>query len=781
MPVFLLGLLAMVAVWAIRPLWYDPELVGLRGDLEKARSQLQDAHAPLNALTVLLNDALNHIGRLPDRAGETHFLLGSTYLRLAEQLPAERAPELWRKARVHLEQAEQLRLAESDRVPLRYRLAKAWFHTGGDAQRIIDYLKQSIEQVEDDRATGYEILTQCYLRLPIPNLPAALQANDKELQQPTTPESRLVPARLLRGELLLRMQQRDLARKVLIRIDTDAPPAMLARARSLRARSYQEEAAWAEAASVWEEILADRRQPPTEPGQIFYWLGCCYRNLHRPADAVRAWESAVHQPGEEGQAAGLRLANVEIERDHLPAGLKLYDSALADVRQPADYHNRLVPLADAVNLLASDCRGCKDAGRYEEAAKLAQLFAKLAPPGPAQTLAAQVAEAWAQAHRARAQQQKDVASALQEEQAAQSHSREAAAAYEAAARTVAGQPEEGEWHWRAGACAMQGRDFQSAIAAYQHFVKLRPSVVRLSEAYYHLGEAHQAVHEEGPAAAAYQNCIQTDGPQKYLARFQLAVLEMSRGNARMAEEMLDQILTLISAEPEPDREAQAKTLYAVADLLYARREFALAAERWEQALRLYPVDPSAPTARFRLARCYRSLADRDTKNAWPATAPDIRSLYGRQFIWLEKAEAHFQKLVDDLQARQAAAPLSEADVVLFRQVRFALADCRFDERHYAEAVPLYIGLANQHPQQVDSLVALRQLYRCYLELLTQAKPEASPELVLHPLKEMHEILNQLDDSAFQGRPETENRSAWERWLKEEEKRLHEIGLDKPAG
>src|SRR5439155_21705265 len=79
-PLFLFGLLAVFAVWQIRPLWYDPETVRLRHDLERARSQLQDPQAALNGLTVFLNEALNHVGRLPDRAGETHFLLGSTYL-----------------------------------------------------------------------------------------------------------------------------------------------------------------------------------------------------------------------------------------------------------------------------------------------------------------------------------------------------------------------------------------------------------------------------------------------------------------------------------------------------------------------------------------------------------------------------------------------------------------------------------------------------------------------------------------------------------------------------
>src|SRR5260370_8393865 len=97
------------------------------------------------------------------------------------------------------------------------------------------------------------------------------------------------------------MQQRDEARKALARIGPDAPPALLARARYLRARSYQDEQAWADAAKLWEEILADRRQPATDSGHISYLLGCCYRNLQRPADAARSWEPAVQQGRQERQ------------------------------------------------------------------------------------------------------------------------------------------------------------------------------------------------------------------------------------------------------------------------------------------------------------------------------------------------------------------------------------------------------------------------------------------------------------------------------------------------
>jgi tetratricopeptide (TPR) repeat protein len=763
------GLAAVVAVWAIRPLWYDPETVHLHRELARARSQLQEPHAALNALTVVLTEALGCIDRLPDRAGEAHFLLGSTYLRLADAVPAERAAGFWQKARTHLEQAELLGVPEGDRPPLLYRLGQACYHTGGDVQRILDYLSKTVDQVEDDRAIGYDILTQCYLRLPVPNLAAALQTNEKLLQLPTANESRLIPARLQHGELLLRTQQRELARKVLARIGTDAPPAIQARARCLRARSYQEEEAWAEAAKLWEEVLADQRQPATHPGRILYLLGCCYRNLHRAADADGAWLKAIQGGGEEGQAACVRLANLRVETRHIPSALELYEQALRSVRQPADYQNSLVTLLQTGMLLAADCRICRDAADFEAAEKLARLYTKLAPPGPAQILVGQVIQAWAVAQHARARQLKDLAAARQEEDAAHRHFREAAAAYQAAAEVSPDQAERSEWLWQSALCSMQGQDFQHAITAYDGLINLRLAPARLSEAWYRRGQAHQALHQDGLAEEAYTKCIETGGPFAYRARYQLAMEENARGNFFEAEERLKQILDLLAAEPEPDREAQENTLFAYANLLFAQRKFFQAATPYEQALARYPASPSAPYGLYRLGLCYRNRAYHE--NVRPSDPVGFHPRYGSQFaIWLETAAAKFQKLVDDLQARRS---LSDAEVALFRQARFALAECHYALNHYEQAIPLYIGLANEYDQQVEGLVARRQLCRCYVlsMSMTPEKQEENLKLALRTLELMRQTLTQLEATAFRGRPETESKAYFETWLRSQEEDL----------
>jgi len=212
--------------------------------------------------------------------------------------------------------------------------------------------------------------------------------------------------------------------------------------------------------------------------------------------------------------------------------------------------------------------------------------------------------------------------------------------------------------------------------------------------------------------------------------------------------------------------------------LFRRRDFDLAAKRWEEALRNYPGSPTALLACYRLGLSYRGLADPATHNLRPSDLPDRQQRSTGQFgILLEKAAARFQKVVDDLQARQTAAPLTGTDATLLRDASFALADCRFEQGLYEEAKRLYIGLKSKYDLQVEGLTARKQLYLCYIASMAPEKPEENLELARRTLMEMRTILSHLDEGAFRGRPEPETRAALEHWLKVEEDQLKAHTLD----
>jgi tetratricopeptide (TPR) repeat protein len=715
---------------------------------------LEDPQASASELTTQSDELLGHIDSLPKRAGEAQFLAGSAYLRLARVLPPDQAAAIWKKARAHLELAEQLGVQEVDAGPLLFRLGKAHYQTGGEAHRVIQYLSSATDISVEERADAYEMLSQTYLKLK--DIRSALAVNEKLLQLPTRDENLLAPARLLRGELLLEQHEHAVARKLLARIGPGAPRDIQSRALFLQASSYQQEGAWAEAAELWNRILAQHREMLAERGRILYWLGLCYRNLKQLGDAAHTWEQAVALGGEEGMAAALQLANLRTENGKHAAGLELLARVLRPINRPEEYHNSLVDLAQAQKLLEAASRHALAGSEFEVAQKLAHVYARLAPPGPAHMLLGLVAEKWGEAQRQQA--------------GAQAHYREAGEAYQAVAEATVPPAEQAQWLWQASACFSQAQDLAHVTAALERFLQLPSPAERLSEGWYRLGQAQQTLHNDIAAEKSYQRAIaeKSDSAFAYRARYQLAAIKIAHGHRQEAEEILQHNLAQMLIKPDP--EAQEKSLFAYAEQLYSRGDYRMAAERWEQALTLYPGNADGAAARFRLGQSYRHLAEMEYHSLRPAErlpGEDVQRHYRRQFnYWLEKAAANFQKLIDDLQVRRGGGPLSEAEALILRRARFALADCRFDQGQYTEGVRLFDSLAQEYQKQVDGLIALKNLWSCYV-----VPRPADLDKAAATLKRARIFLEALDEAAFKDRPEAETRKGWQQWILQAEQQL----------
>src|SRR5262249_38719167 len=162
-------------------------------------------------------------------------------------------------------------------------LGKVLFHTGGGLNQVIARLEEGTPHC-DNRAEGYGLLAQAYLRLTPPNLQKALESNRKLRDEADATEAQLTAAQLLAGHLLLQLGKPDDARKTLKRTTDRAPRELLVGARLLRARSYQEEKNWGDAARLYQTTLTDSRASVPEPARVYYSLGLCYREMDQPKD-----------------------------------------------------------------------------------------------------------------------------------------------------------------------------------------------------------------------------------------------------------------------------------------------------------------------------------------------------------------------------------------------------------------------------------------------------------------------------------------------------------------
>jgi tetratricopeptide (TPR) repeat protein len=666
------------------------------------------------------------------------------------------------QARQHLEEAEQLGVPAEDRTRSQYRLARAWYLTGAEAPRVLSLLNLTLDAA-DDLTQAYEMLTQVNLQLLQPNLVAALEANAKQLALPTDNEDLLAPARLQRGELLLRLQKSDEARKVLARIRPSArPPEVYARARLLRAQSCQQDGLWQEAAALWEEILRDTTESAVDSGRMLYFLGLCYRRLDRKHEAIRVWERLLTDESESGQAAALGLAELRLVGPDPSSAMECYDRALRNVKAPADYRNRLVALAEARRAIESGCQWYLRAGDFEHAQQLAQLDDRLTP-APNRQLRAQLEEAWAKDCQGRAAKGGSCGARCQERAAA--HFREAGAAYEAVAESAPTPADKAKGMWLGATCYLQGRHHSQAGALLKRYISLERQTDKLGLAWFSLAEVHRALGDEPSAQAAYLKCLEYPSPLAYRARYQLALADIEQARAEKdpkkledAEKALEQNLDLMRFAP--DEEAYEKTLIALADLAMQRGAFRLASIRLQEVLDRYPGNGRQIQIRLDLADCFRRLAaleDQNLRKGYSLNEEAQLHYREQRRQWLQKAVGHYQKLADDLATRGPAGRLSAGDEAIMQKAQLSAAECHFEQGQYLEAAFFFDKVVVRYPHEGVALKALREMTRCYWILRDDAKRNET-------LQRLHAVLRDLPDQAFSAAPDMPSRQEWEQWL-----------------
>jgi TolA-binding protein len=781
-PVFLLGVVLLVSVCLPRPTWGNREVRQHYRNLAQARELAANARSDAEQLRALAQQLLDESDRFPEQAGEAHFLLGAAQLRQADRAGTS-AGDLYQQARFHLEQAEALGVQEGEQARLFYWLGKACHRTRGEPQRIVNYLTASIGQGADDLAEGYAMLTQAYLALPTPDLKAALECNTRLLNLPTVSADVLAPTRLLRGELLINLGDPAGARKALESVKAPAPTDVLARARWLLARSYQAEERWAEAAALWKE-LAERTDSRRERSRVLCYLGACQHRLNQDDEALRTFERALDQAGdEEEQAAALSLAELDMTRDPQKA-LDAFERVIRRVQSPADWKNTFVELSRARECFEWACLLCRQLGKYEMALRLATLYERLAAPGRAQFLAAQVLEEWGKARWEAARQDLRPGGSPGEEQAARDLYCHAGVKYEASADPRCTPEERAERLWQSVCCFYQGRDAASCQRVLKELAGAGALQEKLGEGWYRLGEVHRALKESKPqddereeqaALEAFSECLKYPGRFAYRARYQLARDKINKGDLDGAQADLLQNLSLLASEM--DHEAHESTVFELASILFHRRDYRQAASRLDNALDTYKDSPRALNARYQLAECYRHLAEQAFQYLSGAGGERLKSeskqFYTEQYERsLADAARTYQDLADLLSRRLNTGRPTEEEQALYRTATFFTAECRYNQGFYKEALELYDSLTRLYHNRVEVLHALAGQRQCHWAMSNAA---AAREM----LNYIQRALNELDDAAFDPRVSRWSRTDWQRWL-ENERDKDRRALELPA-
>ncbi|MGL4554896.1 MAG: tetratricopeptide repeat protein [Gemmataceae bacterium] len=708
-PLFLIGLAALAGAWFGRPLWPESADRRVRRDLVNARAALAKPDGDPEYALKLANRAIEKSASMPEHSPEAAFLAGSALMRVAEKGgPAE----AWSKARALLEQANEAGLRdEEDQHQLTYRLAKVGARTGMEPRKVADHLEASAA-FADNRPEAYTLLTRTYMTMKPPDLELALKANLRMRELQEIPEADLSAAKLLGGDILLKLGRPAEARKSLEKIDDRSPPETAQRARMLRARAYQDEKEWGEAAIQYSKALADGRQTADAP-LARYHLGVCYRGLGQAQEAARAWQQCLNTgKGPEVVAAAVALAELHLSEPALEPALEAVGQAAARVKPGAKWNNPLLEEARLGELFARARKAFQAADRADLAYQLAAHQARFLDAPRALVLRAESAAGWGKVLAAKGPD-------------GMTKSRELLAEAGAAFEEAAGQPglkpeEQAEYLYQAATNYLAGENKEKGASALFKMSSLEGKPERMGEACYRLAEHYREAGDRKKAAEKYHDCMKYETRFEYLARFRLAMADLENGDLDNAQAALVYNLKMLRWEEEPD--AMAESLFALSNLLYQKREYSRVVRYLEELLGRakdspkYKDSPELTRSRFQLADAYRQIAAREVLTLFADGAGSKESREHREQqhrLYLQRAADEFLKLDAflDTPAGDKHLPKDQRG-----RVPFHAGKCLFNLGKYKEALEVYDRLARQHENKVEGLEGLGQAVACHAAL-----------------------------------------------------------------
>jgi tetratricopeptide (TPR) repeat protein len=775
-PLFVLGAIAFAVVAATAPLRDTPsrDLVrNLRQFREYLRAGALNAEPPVDIETLLAAAETQ-----PRYQAECEFLVGSYYHARAEN-EANRAD--WdERARQHLSRAMTLVVGQDDLAPLMYRLGISQYRLNQRPSQALGWVRQGLDLGAENPAAGYAFLVDAYLKLSPPDLAAALSACDRHLEyvNDRDPEA-IVGAKVRRAEILLGLERPTDALKELESLGDGVSPALLARMRRLQAVCCEAEGQWTRAAEFWTQLLPVAGEIPGGKAHVVYNLGLVH-SRREPADEAAIasnWSEAIALGGPEGQAAGIRLAHRLATTPGTDASqaVKLWSAALENVRSVADFKNPLLDANKTIILFEEACDRLLDRGEAEHSRSLAQLMAKVAPPGAAEEKLARSSMRWAEELATKAPREPAKADSLLTE--SRSRYQDAGDAFKQASqyREIADRI---ELIWNSSQCYLAARDATNAALMLEKFMSLTQTDPRRAQGHFALAEAYQSQSQRAKACAHYHKCIELGTPPfADRARWKLA---QSHIEARKLEDARATLVQIVASNgPQLEREILEQAMFALGQVLIDLGEDEEAAVRLREAIRQFPNNSRVWAVREKLAEQAWERAKQITAadlNGSPERRPLAELMRQKRREALIEAHEAFVSLANDLHSRMQKQPLDAGEVLLLRNSLFNAGYLKVELGNIPEAISHFQMLQKNYVGNAESLHAAWAIHASWVRLAGQAAErdrfrDAVLDSIRQAQRDLDRIPHERDQDVFLSPPTPFSRDQWRRQLAEWESAL----------
>lgn len=788
LPVFLLGIAALAAVWFGRPYWNLTPAQRYERDLTELKQTLDKVPVDASQVQSLLRK-VQSTAPPPHLSKQLPYIVGSATVIIAEATASpEEADEQWWAARKLLEEAEKTGVPDNDRSRLRFRLAKTWARTGEPPVKAIEAIAGSLN-CGDDASEGNRTLAELYLKLDPPD---SKKARDclKEYLGHVMPgrnehqQRQLNQARLTIAELHTQLGEPEEARKMLERIGPEAPPELLMSARTQLAKSYQAEENWTAAIRCLEQANEVRGIAAGYKATVLFHLGEAYTKAGKKEQALAAFEQLRKGSGPEAQAASLRLAELQLaDSAKRETAITSLEAALANVKNAEQYENKLLPLKQARFLFEEAAQKYRIAGSYEKAIRSVRAYAKIADKGRDRELAADILQVWGQSLLDQAPMAEPEERPRLVEDGTR-RIREAANEWQSLVAYKKTSTEKGEPLYRAADLYLKAGDQEEALRMLDEIGLKVPDFPqeRLPEVWLKKGDVYVALGNREQARICFQNGIEIGerhpSPALMKCRIRLVEVMLKSGDpAGLARAIGDLEKALVDPESGRDKDMHENALWFIADACFQQKDYRRAEGRFRTLLNTYPDGQRAVFARFQLGQCYWVIAGQEADRCKAAKkiiddpgVSDVRKIeaqagydssYRQYMEWLNKAYEPFKTVESTLlQGTTGNSKLSAADADLLRKASFAAADCAFFLGKYKECIARYDEIAQRHSGTVVQLEALHSMWRC-LQFYEQDVEKAQ-----NTLTQMRTVFLQMPDAEFDGSTDVRKKAYWQNWFEQ---------------
>jgi hypothetical protein len=765
-PLFLFAVLLFVATWKgwlpIGPV--DPGKEFLRNQLELSGTIDKMAPVPKD-LSELLQKVAGNIDLSPNK-NDTHFILGSGYVKLAELTPSvEEALTNWRLAQQHFDSINRESFADKDgaKAKLAFRSTKARAAIGlppeslskeyADLIKILDTIP-----FDENPGEALRLRADLALQLSPPDLGVAKDSLSRYLPATlSTPPIIRERAKVLLADIHYRFKEMDKARQWLEIVSPDAPPDVVIAAKALLARVHMAESNWLAASREWEAIRAMSNATQSFRSMATYQLAVCKINTHEPDAAVKLFEEAVKgEETPECSAAAFHLAEQNLKSSDpakREACADLLAKAMKNIKSLQDLRNNKnstsLDVADVIATFELAFANLTADGAYDAALKVVSSYTPLAESGRDREKRAEILAAWAKAlqHGAGSAKLDFKLKAL-----------EAAKEYLAFESTQTAASAKADSLRKAAAMFRLADNPADAVATLQAAIKLPKLPDELAgNVWVDFADALIAAKRPNEVWQAFNEAMGTTPTISTKIRYRLAshFKEERQPEFRLlARNLLEQIAKQTDIS-QAEQEIHELAIRDLAREFIRANDFATA-ELWlHQQLHTYPTGPQATFSKFLLGVCLLQLATVPN----PAGPASPKAAAQR-----EEAIRLFRNIVSDLDAKlKKDGKLGDNDAWLRVQAAIRILQAHLHMRNHVDLLHEAQDLLQRQRGTVEELIIWSLIYKSFEQQRDEVKK-------LQTRDKIKEVFDSLPASAFNSSAVEYTREYWEKtWFSPQEK------------